>query len=204
MRSPFQSSAQFLSQRISFGSMNLALMWLLGYVLPCALGVLAVLAYRRNHKRGVEGIVIIHAAGLVSIAINLYFLSTTGTRFVLRYSMYSLLLLLVSAAIAVIFLRKLGIAYSVSALIQEATLLAAAALLLPHLFVPLILLMLAPIFSFAHLLHVKHWKWKIPLTMAWGVIAVLLYVRFFDLLLNTAIHILLGTFFIKKGIIYAR
>lgn len=177
------------------------LMWTLAYAVPSALACAGALLCR---GRQIYQLIVIHAALAISIACSIALILSEGTPVELNYNVYSALLLVMSMLFAVALLGKLGAGYVISALVQEAALIAVIELLLPHLPVATIILLLVPIFSVAHAVNPARWKMKIPMTFVFGVGIILLYVWLRDPLLNGAMHVLAGTLSIRAGVIYAR
>lgn len=177
------------------------LMWIVAYLIPSALACAGGLLYR-GHR--VIQLIVIHVLLLVSIACSTALIVWTQVPTELNYSLYSVLLLILGVLLAIAILGRLGAGYALSAIIQEATIIAILLLLLPYFNIVTIILLVIPVFSLAHAINPARWQIKIPLTFAFGVGIVFLYLWMRDPLLNSALHVVVGTFSIRAGLIYAR
>ncbi len=105
-------------------------------------------------------------------------------------------------AISFFVLNFYGLLYSASSVIQQLTLLSIANLLLAKTSLLVTIAYIAPIFIMGHIIEDRQSLFKIVLVTSWGIIAIALFAWLRDMYLITAIHILFGTFLIKKKVLY--
>jgi len=176
--------------------------WLFAYILP-GVSVLAVIHFFPQYRAGTlfRGIVV-HSGLLVSTILSQYLIYTTG-RTLPWIPHVSSVFLFVGIAIAVlVILRRFGFFYVLSAFLQQLTMISIAYYLLDSLSFLLIIVLVVPFYAFSHLLQLKYWHIKIPITLLWGFLSLGIFVLYEDLFLNASLHAIVGSLLIYKGILY--
>lgn len=177
------------------------LSWFIAYLLPVLL-VLSIIAIFAHQPGTAFRMLAIHIALGISIILSQYFIYQTHREFPWNIYLPSAALFIVIAIGAATLLGRFGLLYVLSSLIQQLTLISIYYYLSGSLSFWLIVLLLVPIYSVSHLLQTKHWRIKIPGTLAWGTVALILFAWRGDVLLNASVHAILGSIFIYLGIMY--
>lgn len=144
----------------------------------------------------------VHTGLLASILLSHTTIVAANLSFPWAASATSLLFLAASVALAYVLLGPFGLFYAFSALLQQLTMLSVAFILFPFLPLLAVILLVVPIYSFSHLLQVKRWKIKLPLTFGWGIVSLALFYVFSDVFLNITLHVFFGTLLIRRAVIY--
>jgi hypothetical protein len=184
--------------------MHPMLVWGVAYLLPAIIaGIGRYLFGKAKKQLSWQLVLFIHIALLCSAAISQFYLHAQGFDFA-TFSWITVALYLFAMVLCWVILKWYGVAYTLSALVQQFTILSIAAYLLHFYSVILTMLLVVSIFAVGHLHTLKKWKAKFLLTAVWGVLAILLYLSFHDVLLVAAIHAVLGSLCIRKGIFYIK
>lgn len=182
--------------------MHILFLWLFAYVLPAFVtgGVLWIVSRRAGNAK--RDALIIHGGLLFSVLTSQYALYLIGLEFPWRPHLLSFLLLIASILFAARMLGMFGIWYALSALLQQLTILSVSFLLLPFLSLPIVLLLVVPIFTLGHAQEVRHRQMRIILLSAWGIASVTLFSFFPNIYLLAALHTFLGVIGIRQSIVY--
>ncbi|HLD05042.1 MAG TPA: hypothetical protein VJG90_04970 [Candidatus Nanoarchaeia archaeon] len=89
-----------------------------------------------------------------------------------------------------------------SSFLQQVCITSAVLLLLSFYHLTTVLILIVPFYVLGHIHNNNQWRTKTIPTTLWGITCVLLYSATFDVFLNTALHLLIGTYGIKKRILY--
>lgn len=181
--------------------------WLCAYVAPAAaFGLIALVWVKKREYWYERNVIIAHAALLVSIAASQYTIHIRGLAFPWYPGLLSILVFAASALLALAYLWHLqpwlGLWYTVSALVQQATMLSIAFLLLKAFPAWAVILFVIPVFVAVHFISLEHWRLKLLLVSAWGIATILLFVLTHNIWLIAALHTLLGAFFIRHRVLY--
>ena len=176
-------------------------LWVICYLFPVFLVLFIGVIFRlKNRKQQI----ITHLGLILSILLSQYFIFQSKTSFPFRFSLVSSSLLIMAIIISYLLIGKISVLYSISAVLQQLTMLSMTFLLLPYFKLYEILILIIPIYAVSHLREPKYAIAKLFVTMAFGVISILLFVLLRDIYYLIALHILGGTLLLKNGIIYPR
>lgn len=179
--------------------MDFIFIWLLGYALP---GLLAGFFSYIFHWKKSMSIINAHIFLLISISISLYFIHSLNLQFPWPYTLYPFLIYFLTILISYFLVGKVGLLYGISALIQESTMLFMCFILMQSFPLPLIIFMIIPLFVIAHDLGNPYRYFKILLLALGGGLSLYLFAHSVNILYITALHVLIGTWLIKKSLIY--
>ena len=177
-------------------------LWLVTYALPALVTGSSIRFFSQYNINPKRDAVIIHAGLCVSILLSHIALYHLGLPFPWRPHLFSLFIYGTSIIVAVRVLGIFGMWYALSALLQELTILSVAFVLFPLLPLPLILLLVVPIFALGHAQNVHHRSIRIVAISLWGVAAITLFSIMPDICLLAALHTVLGMLGIQRSIIY--
>ncbi len=145
---------------------------------------------------------IIHAGLALSILASHYALHSLNIDFPWRAHPLSLVLFVASICFSMRLLGIFGMWYCLSAFLQQLTILSTSFLLFHFLSLPLVLLLVLPIFTLGHAQNVRHRRLRVLLISLWGGLSITLFTIVPDLYLLAALHTLLGTMGIRRSILY--
>ncbi|OGE87546.1 MAG: hypothetical protein A3J07_04890 [Candidatus Doudnabacteria bacterium RIFCSPLOWO2_02_FULL_49_13] len=184
--------------------MKLIYSWFVAYATPALLAGAAVKILPQTKQRlSLRNGLIIHGALLASIVISQYFIHQANLDFPWQPHGYSIVILLLSIAIAYKFIGFYTLGYVVSCLIQEATMQSIAFLLLPSFPLFIVLLLVVPLYVWCHpLLRPKHSLIRILIFFGWGIIAISLFSILKDLYVIAGLHLLLGSWLISRSLLH--
>lgn len=182
--------------------MHVVSLWLVTYALPALVTGGIVHSCSRYKINPTRDAVIIHAGLAISILASQSVLHTLGATFPWRPHVVSLLLYGASVIFAMHTLGLFGMWYSLSAFLQQLTILSVSFVLFPLLPLSLILLLVVPIFALGHAQNVHHRSIRVMVTSLWGVASISLFAIVPDIYLLAALHTFLGTLGIQRLIIY--
>lgn len=181
---------------------NFPLIWFVAYALP-AFAVLIILQALPQYKPGTVVRGAIAGAGLfASTMMSQGIIYAAGLSFPWFLSGLSLILFFISVSISFIVLGSFGIVYALAVLLQQVTLLSISFIIFPSLPPYAIILLVVPLFAFAHMLQMKHWQMKVAITFLWGACSIFLFSILMDVFIIAALHTLFGVLFIGKMIMY--
>lgn len=183
--------------------MHVASLWLVTYVLPALITGGALQFFSRHHpSRPKCDALIIHAGLAVSILANHYAFHVLGFAFPWYPHLLSILTYAASMFFAMYMLGIFGMWYSLSAFLQQLTILSISFLLLHELPLFLVLLLVVPLFALGHTQNVQQRRMRIAVLSLWGVASITLFTILSDVYLLAALHTLLGTIGIRRSIVY--
>jgi hypothetical protein len=183
--------------------MSLFYIWLVAYAAPALIaGTTVKLLLPSKTKPSKRNVVIMHVALAVSALVSQYFIYANDLSFPWYPNAFSILVYIVSMAIAVSLLGSMGFWYGLSALLQQSTMLSMAFLLLPVYPLYLITLLIVPLYAWCHALQVSHWLTRILLFLLWGVVSIFLFSISQNLYLIAALHTLFGSLLISRSLLY--
>ncbi|MBI5733136.1 hypothetical protein HY967_04270 [Candidatus Jorgensenbacteria bacterium] len=177
--------------------------WFIAYFLPVLL-VFGIIGFFPRRSGTVFRMLVVHGALCLSIFLSQYLLHFASRPFPWNFYFSSVLFFAVVTAATPLLLGRFGFLYVLSALIQQLTLVSIAYYLSGLLDFWIVVLLVVPIYSTCHLLEPKYWHIKIPATLAWGALSLMLFTLRGDILLNASLHAILGSIFIYGGIMYSR
>jgi hypothetical protein len=169
---------------------------------PVLLVLSAIFIFPKARQGTIKRGVIIHLGLLLSIILSQSLIFKIGKLSTFYNSSMFILPFLASIIISLIILGRFGMFYSLSAALQQLCMLSVTSLLLPVLPIGYTILLIIPVYSFSHLLQPKKWQFKIPLTLIWGALSLIIFTLIQDVYLNMSIHNFIGTFLISKNLIY--
>lgn len=182
--------------------MYAVLLWLGTYAGPAVVTCGIVQFFYRKKINPTHDALIIHAGLAVSILASQYALHARGWSFPWQPHLFSVVILAVSIVIAIRMLGVFGLWYGLSAFLQQLTLLSVSFLLLHTLPLFFVLLLVVPLFTLAHGQNVRQWHMRLLLISAWGALSIGLFTLLPDIYLLAALHTILGTFGIRRSIVY--
>ncbi|NOS66917.1 MAG: hypothetical protein HOO67_00930 [Candidatus Peribacteraceae bacterium] len=177
-------------------------LWFLTYALPAFVtgGIIQFFSrYKSNPKR--DGM-IIHAGLLLSILASQYALYLNGSVFPWSPHILSFLFFIASVLFASRMLGMFGVWYALSAFLQQLTILSSSFLLLTFLSLPIVVLLIVPIFALGHAQDVRHRCIRIIVISLWGAASISLFSIMHDLYFLAALHTMLGVIGIQRKIMY--
>ncbi|HEY4525792.1 MAG TPA: hypothetical protein VJL32_01695 [Candidatus Paceibacterota bacterium] len=177
--------------------------WFVAYLLPVLLMLAAVFLFSRRPGTTFR-MLAVHSALCLSIILSQYLLYLAHRPFPFDFPFPSILFFTATMVIVPAILGRFGFFYALSAFIQELALTSIAYYLFGPFNFWLVVLLVVPIYATSHLLEPKYWRIKIPTTLVWGTVSLALFAAYGDILLNTSLHAILGSFFIYGGIMYPR
>ena len=181
------------------------LYWVIGYLLPMLFTYFFYLYVFQKTKHGKKDwaqFILIHTSILISIFLSQHFLHQNKIMYSFHTSGFSLGLLLIVSLGSIRLLGKFGLFYLLSSFLQQLCITSITHLLLNFYSLTAVLVLLVPLYVLGHIHNRKQWKTKTTPTLLWGITGVLLYSVTFDLFLNTALHLLIGTYGIKRRVLY--
>ena len=179
--------------------MSVLTQWLLLYVAPSL-----IVFCSQQWKDTTRQRRLVVVLGNFFVACSVVLMSLAGVQITFHASVFSVVLFALAAVFSVVLLRWLGGAYILSAVLQQWCLLLSATLLMSEYPILLAACATALPFVWAHRFNEKTWSWRVGLWLllfVWALCSVYLYVWIQDPLLNTALHLGLGTVFIHRGIL---
>jgi hypothetical protein len=183
--------------------MSLFYIWLIAYAAPAIFaGATVKLLPPSKAKPSKRNAVIMHIALAVSVLLSQYFIYANGLSFPWYPNTFSILVYIVSVAIAVSLLGSMGFWYGLSALLQQATMLSMVFLLSPAYSLYLVVLLIVPLYAWCHALQVNHWLTRILLFLLWGIASIFLFSISQNLYLIAALHTLFGSLLISRSLLY--
>lgn len=184
------------------GIMQPISLWLLMYALPAFVTGGIVQFSSRYGSNPTRDALIIHAGLVTSIFASQYAIKTLGLAFPWQPQLLSLIICAASILFAMRMLGLFGMWYSLSAFLQQLTILSVSFLLRSFLSLPVVLFLVVPIFSLGHAQNVAHRRIRVILISLWGVASILLFRVLPDVYLLASLHTLLGTIGIRRSIVY--
>ena len=179
-------------------------LWLFAYAIPALVTGGIVHCLSRCTINPTRDAVIIHAGLGISILASHIVLHTLGVTFPWHPYSLSIFIYGASTIFSIRMLGLFGMWYSLSAFLQQLTMLSVSFVLFPLMPLPLILLLVVPIFAFGHAQNVHHRSIRVMAISLWGVAAITLFAIVPDIYLLAALHTLLGTLGIQRSIVYPR
>src|SRR3989344_683525 len=137
--------------------MNLISIWFVTYAIPALIVGSLVKVLPQNVASEKRNAIITHSGLLISILATQYAMYALGFSFPWNPDTFSIFVFGFSVIFAAYLLGQLGIWYGLSALLQQLTMLSISFLLLPTFSIPLVVLLVVPLFIFCHLLSTQHW-----------------------------------------------
>lgn len=177
-------------------------LWLVTYAIPAFAtgGIIWICSrYKSNARRNA---LIIHAGLLTSILASQYALHTFGLTFPWRPQLISLVIFGGGVALALWMFGVFGLWYALSAFLQQLTILSVSFLLFSFLSLPIVLMLVVPIYVLGHVQDVRHRSIRIILISLWGVLSIVLFSILPDIYFLAALHTLLGAIGIRRQIVY--
>lgn len=151
-----------------------------------------------------RNVLIIHVALIVSILGSQYALFAAGRAFPWHVADPFLIFYAASALFALWLLGSLGIWYALSAFLQQAMMLSMAFVLYPAFPLWILVLLIVPIYTLAHLLKVRYAWSRMALFFAWDTVAVVGFSIWPSVWFFSAIHTLAGVLLIKWDVLYPK
>lgn len=177
--------------------------WLIAYAAPALIaGSIVKSVPKKSSGPNVRNAVFTHVMLLLSGLLGQYFIYSSDLAFPWFQNIWSIAIYALSVLIAVLIIGHNGALYSLSALVQQFSMLSIAYFLFPSYSIPLIILLIAPIFAWCHTMKTKKWILRILLFLAWGSISVIIFSISKNIYLVSAMHALLGSILISKSVIY--
>jgi hypothetical protein len=174
--------------------------WLAAYFTPAATSWFATFFLTRKKGVGKYNLLLIHIALLISILMSHYAITTLGLVFPWHLSVLSLSYLVLAMVFAMVLIGISGFWYTISALIQEFSMLSMAFILLSFFPLWMVTFLIAPVFVGAHFLSTTRWQVRLALLSLWSAFNIPLFYLTYDIYLIAAIHTVLGAFFISRSI----
>jgi hypothetical protein len=176
--------------------------WLVAYALPVvSAGAIVKALPRKGEGLSLRNGVIMHGALILSVVASQYLIHSSGLTFPWQPKALSIFAYVSATVIAAFLIGATGLWYALSAFVQELTIVSITFLLLPALPLYLIILIVVPVFVWAHTLRTRHWYFRLILLATWGVISVSLFSIILDVYLLAALHALLGAMLISRSVI---
>jgi hypothetical protein len=176
---------------------NTYLEWLITFALPWLVGIIFL---RQIHKT-TPRIILVHFFLFESIALGMLALNREGIN-----TPHGTIIGIISIFTAILITTSIlgwnGLLYTISATIQEICMLTAVTLLAGRVPPGVIFLLIVPMYVLPHINEPRDWRDKAPLTAAWGIITIVLFLWIQEPLLNASIHAILGAWLIRKGIVH--
>lgn len=183
--------------------MKLFYIWLIAYATPALVAGAATKFLSSNTARlSKRNTVIMHIALGVSVLLSHCFIYAAGLIFPWYSNGFSILVYVISVAVAMSLLGWMGFYYGISALLQQLALLSMAFLLLPVYALYLVALLIVPLYAWCHVLQTDHRFTRSFLFLFWGVGSIFLFSISQDLYLIAALHALFGSLLISKSLLY--
>lgn len=184
--------------------MNPYLLWFFSYGLPVLIVWLLLLTIQKARHGSLLREGIVYGGLLASAVIAQIFMLKQGMSFPVMPSLISFLLFLAAVATSFILLSYFGLFYSLSAIIQQLSMISVIYLLSPFFSMGMLIMLIMPLYVVSHLFYRMNWVAKVLITSVWGIFTVLLFSIFADPFLNFTLHILGGSLFIAKKVLYAK
>lgn len=172
--------------------------WLTAYFLPASLALITT--YKISDQKKVIGI--FHIFLIISILLSFIWMQALDIVFPWPAHLISVLAFVVMIGFAFWLNGTLGLWYSASVAIQQATILFISFLLLQFFPVTLVALLVISLFVFAHDFSSNHHIFKFFLLVVGGTLEIFLFTQGLDIFLLSTLHLGIGSYLLRKSIIY--
>lgn len=175
--------------------------WLIAYAVPVALSQL-VIKYWRKAAEPKFYAATVHLAVIISIILCQFFIRAEGAAFPWRTNYFGIIFYGAGLLFALVLIGWLGALYGLSAWVQQLAIQSINFYLLLHVPVYAAILLIVPLYVWAHRAQSKHRRLRIILFSIWGAASVLIFAIYPNFYLIAGLHAIFGGFLVAKSVLY--